>query len=61
MGETSVVNLQKGGKRDNSDLLSLSYSALQGLVAGKGVGTIPFVDAASQNALCSKRFLQMPL
>ncbi len=50
-GQPCVVDVLEGGEGGTNDLLSCSYYALQGLMAGRGVSSIPHSYAAGEDAL----------
>lgn len=51
MGETTGVNVLNGGKRGPDDLFSCPHYTLEALAAGDGASTVPYSDAAAQDAL----------
>ena len=51
MGETTVVNVLNIGKWDPNDIFSCLHYMLDGLAAGDGASTVPYSDAAAQDAL----------
>ena len=52
-GETTVGNVFNARKRGPDDLFNRPHSTLEGLAAGDDAGTVPYSDAAAQDALSS--------
>ena len=50
MGETTGVNVLNGRKRGHDDLFRCPHYTLEALAAGDGASTVPYSDAAAQDA-----------
>lgn len=49
VGETGAVDVMEEGEGDTDDPISYHHDVLEGLSAGRVVGTIPHSDAAALN------------